>query len=183
MNFFAWLIDKFHAKPAPVFDYKKPKIESMTDIVSENRLLQLHPAIRDKGISAYQDAVNKTPAGVHPFVTETLRSFERSNQLYAQGRTAPGKIVTNSKAGQSYHNFGLAIDLVIQVNGLPVWTVNDNWMIMINAFINQGFVWGGNFKSIKDYPHVEMTLGHNWRDLLAKYNAGDKDSNGYVILD
>ena len=36
-----------------------------------------------------------------------------------------------------------------------------------------GMTWGGNFQSFKDYPHFEKTLGYNWRDLLAKYNAKD----------
>ena len=143
------------------------------DIISENRLLMLHPKVRGKALIAYQKAVNITPAGVHPFITETLRSFERSNELYAQGRTKPGKKVTNAKAGASFHNYGLAIDFVIQVNGLPVWTVNENWLIVVKCFKEEGFAWGGDFKSIPDAPHFEMTLVYKWRELLAKYNNKD----------
>jgi len=42
--------------------------------------------------------------GITIAITEAYRSIERQNQLYAQGRTTPGKIVTNAKGGQSYPN-------------------------------------------------------------------------------
>jgi peptidoglycan L-alanyl-D-glutamate endopeptidase CwlK len=153
-----------------------------TDIVSENRLRQLHPAIRDKAIAAYREAVRTTPVGVHPYITEGMRSFRRSDELWAQGRTTPGNIVTNAPGGQSYHNYGLAIDFVNQVNGLPKWVIDDNWMKVVNAFKKYGFVWGGDFKSIKDNPHFEMTFGLNWRELMKRRNEGKVDKNGYVIL-
>lgn len=152
------------------------------DVASEGKLMLLHPAIRSSAIAAYNKAVKITPVGVHPSITETMRSFERSDELYAQGRTKSGKIVTNAKAGQSYHNYGLAIDFVLQVNGLPDWTVNDNWMKVVNCFKERGFFWGGDFKIIKDYPHFENRLEYTWRTLLAKYKAGEIDNNGYVIL-
>lgn len=152
------------------------------DVVSEGKLMLLHPAIKNNALIAYRKSVQITPVGVHPSITETLRSFSRSNELYAQGRTMPGKIVTNAKAGQSYHNYGLAIDFVINVNGLPVWTVNENWMKVVTCFKEQGFFWGGDFKTLKDNPHFENRMGYNWRTLSAKYNAGEIDNNGFVIL-
>ena len=156
----------------------------MTDVVSENRLMLLHPKVRDIALAAYREAVRITPKGVHPFITETLRSFERSNALYNQpwdgkDNDGDGKIdeadekVTNASAGQSFHNYGLAIDFVIQVNGLPEWKVNDNWMMVVKCFKERGFVWGGDFKSIKDNPHFEMTFGYTWRQLLEKYKCSD----------
>lgn len=163
------------------------------DVVSENRLAMLHPAIRERAFKAYREAVRITPVGVHPYITETLRSFERSNALYNQpwdgkDNDGDGKIdeadekVTNARAGQSYHNYGLAIDFVNQVNGLPKWVVDTNWMKVVKAFKDQGFAWGGDFKSIKDNPHFEMTFGLSWRTLLQRYNSGQKDKNGYVKL-
>lgn len=145
----------------------------MEDKISISRLEELHPAIRDKALAAYREAVRITPVGIHPFITESLRSFERSNQLYAQGRTKPGKIVTNAKAGQSYHNYGLAIDFVNLVNGKMKWLVDENWMKVVNCFKAQGFTWGGDFRSIKDNPHFEMTFGLSWRQLFQKYSEKD----------
>ena len=149
---------------------------------SIKRLNLLHPKIRQKALDAYAEAVRVTPVGVHPFITQTLRTFKESDDLYAQGRTKKGSIVTNAKAGQSYHNYGLALDFVNQVNGVAKWTVDANWMKVVNVFKKHGFVWGGDFKTILDQPHFEMTLGNNWRDLLVKVKSGKVDEDGYVIL-
>ena len=153
------------------------------DEKSEGRLMQLHPAIRHVALEAYRQAVLVTPVGVHPFITETMRSFKRSNELYAQGRTKPGKIVTNAPAGASYHNYGLAIDFVNLVNGKMHWVVDDNWMKVVKAFKVHGFAWGGDFNRIKDAPHFEMTFGLSWRQLLYRYNEKDFiEGTNYVRL-
>lgn len=153
------------------------------DIVSIHRLELLHPKIKDKAIAAYNEAVHATPDGIHPFVTDTLRTFAEQTAIYAQGRTKPGEIVTYSKAGQSFHNYGLAIDLVIQVKGKFRWVIDGNWMKMINAFKEKGFTWGGDWSpKKKDNPHVQMVLGYTWQDLLALKKAGKVDEKGYVIF-
>ena len=143
------------------------------ETTSIDRLNQLHPLVRDKALLAYKEAVQSTPIGVHPFITQTLRTFKESDALYAKGRTTPGDIVTNASAGKSYHNYGLAIDFVNLIDGEMAWKVDDNWMIVVNIFKSHGFVWGGDFKSIKDAPHFEMNFGNNWRVLLEKYNNKD----------
>lgn len=150
--------------------------------LSIERINKLHPKVRDKFMEAYLEAVKVTPKGVHPFITEGMRSFERSDELYAQGRTKPGAVVTKAKAGQSYHNYGLAIDFVNQVDGVAKWTVDANWMKVVDVFKKHGFVWGGDFKSIQDFPHIELTLGHSWQELLALHNAGKVDKDGYVLI-
>lgn len=67
-------------------------------------------------------------SGINVLITCTWRSPEEQTQLYAQGRTAPGRIVTNAKAGQSEHNFMLngksaskAFDIVPVTQGRAVW--------------------------------------------------------------
>ena len=72
---------------------------------SIQRLNQLHPRVREIALQAYNEAVKATPVGVHPFITQTLRTFEESDSLYAQGRTAPGEIVTNAKGGNPITKF------------------------------------------------------------------------------
>jgi len=44
-----------------------------------------------------------------------------------------------------------------------------------------GLEWGGAWKSFKDMPHFQLTKGST-SELLAIYNAGKKDTNGYVIV-
>lgn len=140
------------------------------DNVSIARLNQLHPSIRQEALEAYDEAVKMTPIGVHPFITQTMRTFAESEALYNQGRTTGGSIVSNSKAGQSYHNYGFALDFVLQVNGKQSWVVDKNWMIVVNCFKKRGFSWGGDWKTFKDYPHLEKTPT-NWKNLLALHNA------------
>lgn len=138
-----------------------------------DRLNQLHPAVRDSAIRAYTKACKITPVGVHPFITETDRSFKRSDDLYAQGRTKPGQIVTNAKGGQSIHNYKLAIDFVILIDNKTSWKVDDNWMKVVACFKEEGWSWGGDWKSLKDYPHVEKTNGYSLKQIRAKYAAKD----------
>lgn len=94
-----------------------------------------------------------------------LRTIDEQNALYSQGRTAPGKRVTNAKGGQSWHNFGLAVDLVEDGDPDKVgvqWSwANSRDYLRIGEFVQQidKLEWGGFWKSLKDYPHVEMTLG------------------------
>lgn len=143
------------------------------DTKSINLLQKLHPKVRSQALAAYYEAVNMTPVGVHPSITETYRTFERSNELYAQGRTKPGPVVSASKGGQSYHNYYLALDFVLMVNGKEDWTVNNNWMIVVNTFKAHGFTSGLDWKTSKDAPHLEMRLGYSVKQLLAKYRAKD----------
>ncbi|MEB0262289.1 M15 family metallopeptidase [Mucilaginibacter sp. 10I4] len=141
---------------------------------SIERLQQLHPIIRDKAIDAYNEAVAATPAGVHPYIDQTYRSFEESERLYAQGRTTPGQIVSNARGGQSFHNYGLAADFHLQINGKDVWNVDNNWMVVVNIFKKYGFTWGGDFTgSFKDFPHLEYRNGYKLAQLQAKYKAKD----------
>lgn len=141
---------------------------------SHAQLLLLHPAIRDKAIDAYNEAVKITPVGVHPYIDQTMRTFAESAKLYAQGRTAPGSIVSNAKAGQSWHNYGLALDFHLIVNGKDVWDVYHDWMAVVNVFKSHGFTWGGDFAgSFKDYPHLEMKCGLTLAQAQKKYANKD----------
>lgn len=144
-----------------------------------NYIEGLHPKIRQKVTDALNAANAALTGRAQAIITFGIRTIEEQQALYEQGRTKPGQIVTNAKGGQSYHNFGLAVDGALLKDGKTViWdTTTDfdgdhipDWMEMVKAFKDQGFAWGGNWISFKDYPHFEMTFGHNWRDLLALYD-------------
>lgn len=88
-------------------------------------------------------------------VTNGFRSVAEQNKLYAQGRTTKGKIVTNAKGGQSNHNFGEAVDLGFIVQNEISW--EESLYYKIGGWAAKvGLKWGGNWKSIKDKPHVEI---------------------------
>ncbi len=61
-------------------------------------------------------------SGIEQIITCTLRSPQEQEALYSQGRTLPGPIVTKARAGESAHQYGLALDFVIVRNGKPDWS-------------------------------------------------------------
>jgi peptidoglycan L-alanyl-D-glutamate endopeptidase CwlK len=165
----------------------------MTNVAIENakQIASLHPKLRAEAAKALAEAqATLTGAGEEILITEGLRTFAKSDDLYAQGRTKPGPIVSNAKGGQSIHNYGLAIDFVISINGVPKWKIDadwdndkiNDWTEVVNVFKKYGWIWGGNWNSIKDYPHFEKTFGETWHTLLAKKQAGKVDAQGYVII-
>lgn len=113
--------------------------------------------------------VNKcAEAGIDVIITSTYRDYESQDALYAKGRTAPGKIVTNAQAGQSFHNFRVAFDFVPVVDGKAQWDDTLLWGLCGKIAVNCGLEWGGNFKSFKDRPHCQYTGGRDlkyFRDL------------------
>lgn len=152
---------------------------------SLERLQQLHPLIRDKAIDAYNQAVKVTPKGVHPYIDQTYRTFEESDRLYNQphdgkDNDGDGRIdeadekVSNAKGGQSWHNYGLALDFHLQINGKDIWDENNpNWKVVVNIFKQHGFTWGGDWTGFKDYPHLEYKGGYTLSQLQAKYAKKD----------
>jgi len=140
---------------------------------SLNELNTLHPKFRPSAIEAWEEAQAAMPDNVKIIVTQGLRSFEESDRLYAQGRTAPGEIVTNSPGGKSYHNYGLAFDFSMLTNGKEDWVVGPNWMKVVGIMKKHGMTWGGDFTTIKDSPHFENKYGHNYKDLLVLHKAGN----------
>ena len=59
--------------------------------------------------------------GITIKVISGLRTYEEQNDLYAQGRTKPGRIVTKARGGFSNHNFGIAFDIGV-FEGTRYWT-------------------------------------------------------------
>lgn len=144
------------------------------DTRSLNNLNTLHPKFRPAAIQAWASAQAAMPSNVQIVVVQGLRAFAESNAIYAQGRTAPGPIVTKAAAGQSYHNYGLAFDFAMITDGKDDEAVGPNWMKVVAIMEAAGMTWGGNFpEGFHDNPHFENRYGFNWRDLLAKHNAGD----------
>lgn len=95
-------------------------------------------------------------------ITEGYRSIERQNELYAQGRTAAGNIVTNARGGQSLHNYGVAVDFIFRREGYDA--TEAQWQLLGAVGKSQGFVWGGDWTSFVDKPHFELTFDYKLSD-------------------
>lgn len=95
----------------------------------------------------------------HPVrIVEGYRSFARQNALYQQGRTTPGDIVTNAKAGESYHNYGVAVDFAFVKEGYDA--PSRLWTLLGKVVKKHGFEWGGEWAGFVDKPHAQMSLGY-----------------------
>lgn len=164
------------------------------DKISLDRLERLHPKLREEAKVIFAECEKALTGRATIRIAQGLRTIEEQNELYAQGRTKPGNIVTNARGGSSYHNYGLAIDFVLIVDKTHAsWDMKTDWdgdkvadwMEIVKIFQKHGWEWGGNWTSLKDYPHFQKTFGHSISDLRIKYNKGDVfNQNGikYVNL-
>ena len=139
--------------------------------ISLPRINTLHPKFRAQAQAFVEDAENTLNLTFR--VASAFRSFAEQQKDYDQGRKIPGKIITWSPPGTSYHNYGLAVDIVVvNPDGSINWNYDYRNVLPIAA--RHGIAAGLNFPSGKKDPdHFENTFGYNWRDLLHKYNAGD----------
>ena len=91
------------------------------DAISEERLSLVHPEL-SRRIHQLADMLS-----FQIRVTQGLRTYAEQNALYDEGRTTPGRIVTEAKGGYSMHNFGLAVDVVPMTDtGAPDWNDKDD---------------------------------------------------------
>lgn len=97
-------------------------------------------------------------------ITQTLRTKEEQNVLYAQGRTTKGSVVTNAKGGYSYHNFGVAFDFCPIVDDKPAWKNKKLFQKVGELGMLLGLEWGGTWKTFQDLPHFQYTGGYLLKD-------------------
>ncbi len=102
--------------------------------------------------------------GIEILITSTYRGNEEQNDLYAKGRTKPGPKVTNAKAGESLHNYGIAFDICPLVKGKPAWKAANLFRLAGKIGASLGLEWGGSWKSFPDLPHFQFTAGYKISD-------------------
>lgn len=131
---------------------------------SSRNTKDLHPRLQAIFVR-FDIAMHK--AGIDYIVTCTYRNGIDQDALYAQGRTAPGKMVTNARAGESRHNHvgadfkpaALAFDICIMNHGKCDWDIaNPNWKNAGKIGKSVGLEWAGDWQSFKEYPHFQITL-------------------------
>lgn len=151
---------------------------------------KLHPAIRERTVKFLAGAKEKQ---IDLRLTFGMRTFAEQQILFNQGRTTPGSIVTKARPGESFHNYGLAIDVIpflkseIIVGGKLVIKYKPDWNTRLWPTIStlgklNGFEWGGDWKTIVDRPHFQYPVNTSYRALLKLKAAGHVDKDGFVIL-
>jgi peptidoglycan LD-endopeptidase CwlK len=124
-------------------------------MINSRSLNDLHPYVKQKAIDAIAECKSN---GIDLITVSTLRDQEYQTKLFNQGRTTKGNIVTNAKL-IGPHGFAIALDVCPLVNGKCAWNRIDLFDKIAVIFKKHGFEWGGDWKSIVDKPHFQMTLG------------------------
>lgn len=150
-------------------------------IISRDKSL-LYPPFADQ----LADFESRLAAAKLPFfLFMGLRTFADQDELYAQGRTSPGEIVTNARGGDSLHNYGLAADYVldgqIEKPGIQ-WSWNiksdlnadgrNDWLQMAEIAVACGLESGYFWKRFPDAPHVQNRYGLTLAEIKEIYRAG-----------
>jgi peptidoglycan LD-endopeptidase CwlK len=158
------------------------------DKYTEQRINKLHPSVREEVHKIIEECDKALTGKAKIRVTQALRTSKEQDDLYAIGRTKPGKKITNARGGQSIHNYGFAVDICLVIDGkIASWDTakdwdNDqvaDWYECVKIFAKYGWDWGGNWKKFKDLPHFDKKGYNNWRKLTKL----KKDKQGYVILE
>ncbi len=167
----AFLYFQFLTEPVYNADFEKEADDE--EVIEEDVPMpdSLHPVVEQRANELVEKAAAK---GIRIIITDGFRSIEEQDELYAQGRTKPGKIVTNRKGGESYHNYGLAVDFAIKLSsGRVLWDLkydgNKNgrpdWFEVAELAKELGFTWGGDWEEFTDYPHLQIEFGLTIEDL------------------
>lgn len=123
---------------------------------------ELHPKLREM---AKELVLSCEKQGIPVGISETYRTRNRQDDLFAQGRTTPGKIVTYARGRtmSSYHQWRMAFDVFINQKGKAY----DEKLLRQVGEIGQkiGLEWGGAWLSFVDMPHFQYTGGLSIEDL------------------
>lgn len=99
--------------------------------------------------------------GTPMFVTQGVRTLEQQQALWAQGRTTKGPIVTHCDGVHSKSNhqvqadgYGHAVDCAFK--GAEPFSEDHPWATYGSNAKLLGLIWGGNFSTIVDKPHIEL---------------------------
>ncbi|NEU08637.1 hypothetical protein GZH53_09970 [Flavihumibacter sp. R14] len=117
-----------------------------------NNIMHLHPTVRTAAVKVVMQLQSENI----PFkIFEAYRYPQRQADLYAQGRTKPGRKVTFAKPWSSYHQYGLAADFVLLINGNWSWDASGNnkflWQRLHEIGANEGLM-RLNF----ELPHLQL---------------------------
>jgi peptidoglycan L-alanyl-D-glutamate endopeptidase CwlK len=153
------------------------------DNVTKQRIAQLHPSVRLEVTNIINECNKELIGRSQVRISQGLRTFAEQDALF---RKRPK--VTNAKGGQSVHNYGFAVDIVLIIDGKnPSWDTKadwdgdkvSDWNECVKVFAKYKWSWGGNWTSFKDMPHFDKIGYNDWRVLSTK----KRDKNDYIIIE
>lgn len=174
---------------------KLPFEQFLEQALKRNKVKQAHPEVLARGIEMVQRCYDE---GVYILFTDGLRTdidqaviYGKSRKSYVYKGVQYGKPnekwVTNAMPGQSFHNYGLALDFVLtDATAKPVyWTRNKQWERAASIAKDLGFEWGGDWKGFVDNPHIEynggLTIGQVSAGRFPQFKAYKKTKGGLTM--
>jgi peptidoglycan L-alanyl-D-glutamate endopeptidase CwlK len=123
-------------------------------VTADRKWGQIDPDLQQRVLAIYE--VMRRQYGYEMVLIEGYRSPQRQAELMAGGKA------TRAGAWQSCHQYGLGVDSAPIRDGKLQWDMEDPWTrrgyFLYGELAEQASLdWGGNWRSIKDYVHVEMT--------------------------
>lgn len=162
------------------------------DKVTLERIDLAHPKVREDLRDIYKEICETLTGKAMCRFAYTLRTFAEQDALF---NAKPQ--VTKARGGQSYHNYGLAVDIVLILdkdgNGSyesASWDVKSDfdgdgksdWQEVVGIFKRYGWEWGGDWK-FYDAPHFQKTLGYSIAQLQTMHaKAVTNKQPGYLPL-
>ena len=143
------------ATPPPAPEPEPPAPEIPIDERSERNIATLSPEAQTKARAWYRAC---KAAGLPVIIIDGSRTFAQQDALYEQGRSKPGKIVTNARGGYSWHNFGDAWDFG-HIEGGVYYTDGKVYDQAGAIAREQGLEWGGDWTGLVDRPHIQLKTG------------------------
>ena len=113
-------------------------------------------------VFALQVTTRAAAEGIGLTLTSGKRSCAEQNRLYAQGRTAPGPVVTGAKGCLSWHVQGCAFDFK------PTPATDTNYRRVGAIAKALGGRWGGDFPNFYDPGHLENHPGKTIEQVCPK---------------
>lgn len=147
----------------------RSRLKEPKTMINSRSLDELHPVVRERVDEFLARCADE---GIDLLVTSTYRDHASQDALYAQGRAVPGPVVTNARAGYSWHNWRCAVDVVPMRNGKPVWgtsTAVDRGLWERVGEIGEacGLEWAARWKTFPEMAHFQFTGGLTMADFRA----------------
>jgi len=123
-------------------------------VSADRRWGRIDPEFQQRVLAVYE--VMRLQYGYEMVLVEGYRSPERQAELARKGSGT-----TRAGAGQSCHQYGMAVDSAPIRDGKLQWDMSDPWTrrgyFLYGQLAQQaGLEWGGAWRSIKDYVHLEQ---------------------------
>ncbi|WP_262071496.1 M15 family metallopeptidase [Stenotrophomonas sp. Marseille-Q5258] len=140
--------------PPEVFTTEEIRRTRPEIVTADRKWGQIDPDLQQRVLAIYE--VMRRQYGYEMVLVEGYRSPERQAELMSGGKA------TRAGAWQSCHQYGLGVDSAPIRDGKLQWDMGDPWTkrayFLYGELAEQaGLEWGGNWRSIKDYVHVEMS--------------------------